>query len=86
MPDMPMEQDSPVPLEQMPRRKHKRGRRSKGKGAQAHQADAAHHVANATAAIKQADHATGLSHLFKAVRSMHAAKAATVPDTDRDEM
>lgn len=65
------------------RAKTHRGRRSKGKGAKAHHAEAKTHIANAA---KEAKPAAALGHLFKAVRSMHAAKAASVPDTDQDQM
>ncbi len=54
-------------------RKTHRGRRSKGKGAKAHHADAKDHIENAR---KEPTPAAALGHLFKAVRSMHAAKQA----------
>src|ERR1035437_1943664 len=60
-----------------------RGKRSKGKGAKAHQADAKGFMADAQQEKKPA---VALGHLFKAVRSMHAAKQASAPDTDSDGM
>jgi hypothetical protein len=60
-----------------------RGRRSKGLGAKTHQAQGQTHIANAA---KAPTPAASLGHLFKAVRSMHAATQASVPDTDTDGM
>lgn len=65
-----------------------RGRRSKGLGAKMHQAAGQTHIANAA---KASTPAASLGHLFKAVRSMHAAKQASQPsapppDTDMDQM
>jgi hypothetical protein len=53
-----------------------RGRRGRGKGAKAHHADGKAHVQNAAKATTPA---AALGHLFKAVRSMHAAKQASAP-------
>lgn len=66
-------------------KKTHRGRRSKGKGAKAHQAQGQTHIANAA---KAPTPAASLGHLFKAVRSMHAATQASAPpaDTDMDQM
>jgi hypothetical protein len=58
-----------------------RGRRSKGKGAKAHHAEGKQHIA---AAAKAPTPTAALGHLFKAVRSMHAAKSATVPAMPSD--
>lgn len=94
------EPTSPLPEYMDAQRGHKakthRGRRSKGKGPKptapktpsAHQAEAQTHIANAA---KAPTPAASLGHLFKAVRSMHAAKQASTPapaqpsDNDGDE-
>lgn len=54
-----------------------RGRRGRGKSATAHHTEAKTHIASAQQAQKPAQ---ALSHLFKAVRSLHAAKQATAPE------
>lgn len=56
-----------------------RGRRSKGKGAKQHHTEAKAHAAKAQAAPTPA---AALPHLFKAVRSMHAAKMASTDVQD----
>lgn len=80
-----MTDDSPFPPEMQAQLGHKkkthRGRRSRGKGPKDHHADAKTHMANAQQAPTPG-HAMG--HLFKAVRSLHAAKQAA--DSDRDGM
>lgn len=53
-----------------------RGRRAKAKSPTAHQADAQQHIA---AAQKAPTPVASLSHLFKAVRSTHAAIQAAAP-------
>jgi hypothetical protein len=53
------------------KKKTHRGRRSRGKGPTSHHADAKTHLANAHAAPTAG---AAMSHLFKAVRSMHKAR------------
>jgi hypothetical protein len=53
-----------------------RGRRSKGKGAKQHHADAKAHLANAQ---KAADPHAATAHLFKALTSLNKAKQASPP-------
>lgn len=66
--------DSPFPeymqAQQGARKKTHRGRRSRGKGPKEHQADAKTHIENAQ---KEPTPKAALGHLFKAVRSLHAA-------------
>lgn len=65
--------DSPLQEYEQARRgarKTHRGRRSRGKGPKEHHADAKGHIANAK---KEPAPKAALGHLFKAVRSLHAA-------------
>lgn len=59
-------------------RKAHRGRRSRGKGPKQHHAEGKTHLAAAQAAPTPA---AALGHLFKAVRSFHAAKQSAPPVT-----
>lgn len=69
--------DSPLPPEQQAqrgaKRKTHRGRRSKGKGAKAHHADAKQHMA---AGMKAKSPAEAHAHLFRAISSLNKAKKA----------
>ena len=78
----PKPTSNPFPPEQqaqMGAKKTHRGRRSKGKGPKAHQAEAKAHIQNASKATTPG---AALPHLFAAVRSMHAAKNAAATPSD----
>lgn len=80
------QQTSPLPeyvqAQQGMKRKSRTHRGRRGKGAKAHHQEGKTHVQNA---MKATTPAASLGHLFKAIRSMHAAKQATAPTETMDQ-